>query len=362
MTNTLNVVQSNIQLKKQHITKKVQLQLSKLYTTFNNVTIAPHTVSFSQNDNKNYGENFDFIPNMFTQYIRTKMHFITTISTIVKNKHVNIHIYQENAYFKNKRHINNILKLINFMSLFSKPICSQYLDIHIYFTPFKKTLPTMDVPLSKHNINTGFTYACAKKNQIHIYRKEEWFKVLIHESIHAFGLDFSNIPNDSLSKFFHLGFDIKFSEAYCETLSIILQTFFLPHTGDFITHFKQHIYNETIFTLQQAAKILSFNNINVSHLIASKTHNKYTEETPVFSYFILKSINLYFIGDFLTLCMHVNNNIIHHDFNINEVIMFSNFIKDKSNNKKWFNDITLTQNIINKDKRVNKSLKFSLYG
>ena len=44
--------------------------------------------------------------------------------------------------------------------------------------------------LSPDIVNTGLTRRCATDNEVVIYRQEEWFKVLIHELIHGFGLDF----------------------------------------------------------------------------------------------------------------------------------------------------------------------------
>ena len=65
------------------------------------------------------------------------------------------------------------------------------MNIYIFLTDLKKKLPEhTGQEIGKINVNTGFTMTCRPKSNIVIYRKEEWFKVLIHETFHNFGLDF----------------------------------------------------------------------------------------------------------------------------------------------------------------------------
>ena len=56
-------------------------------------------------------------------------------------------------------------------------------------TTLHKFLPhNEEDEITKFNINSG--YASINEGTIVIFRKEEWFKVFIHESIHYFNLDF----------------------------------------------------------------------------------------------------------------------------------------------------------------------------
>ena len=50
------------------------------------------------------------------------------------------------------------------------------------------------------NINGGVSNVCVKNSlsEIVIFRREEWFKVLIHETFHNYGLDFSDLIINSL--------------------------------------------------------------------------------------------------------------------------------------------------------------------
>ena len=78
---------------------------------------------------------------------------------------------------------------------YAKTKCSHELKIYLYLTKLKKILPTNGGIIGQEHANTGYTMACKTDNEINIFREEEWFKVLIHESFHAFGLDFSELDN-----------------------------------------------------------------------------------------------------------------------------------------------------------------------
>jgi hypothetical protein len=361
MNNLFQHIENNINLKEHTLSKRTISNVSNMYTLFNSTKILPHNISLSRNIS--FGNHFNYIPGNFNTYIYNNMHFKSTITTRIKSKNINIHFFQEIKYFQNKQQIHRVLKLLNFLIGYSSSICSKNLDIYIYLTPFKKTLPINNqTQIKQINVNTGFTFACKGNNEIHIYRKEEWFKVFIHECIHAFGLDFSAIPDNTLNTFFKINSDLQLSEAYCETLTIIIQTFFIKHKGDFIEHFKSAIYNETLFTLTQSAKILNHNNTDLVTMMNSKTYNNYNEDTPIFSYFIIKSIYLYFINDFFELSIRLDKNILKNNFNNNDVALFSNLIKKKATHKKYLNDLHFVQSYIKRRKIIHNTLKFSFYG
>jgi hypothetical protein len=126
-------------------------------------------------------------------------------------------------YYKTYAH--RVFMWLHMVSLRSK--CVESLDIYIYLTPFKKELPeNKSEVIGPVNANTGYTYRCEKKNEIVIYREEEWFKVLIHETMHTFGNDFNTDAGDDkatatmayMKKLFSLpqGVDIRLSETYSE--------------------------------------------------------------------------------------------------------------------------------------------------
>ena len=68
-----------------------------------------------------------------------------------------------------------------------------------WMSPKELAYDWIQKPLVQSHVNSGYTYTCKENNEIVIYREEEWLKVLIHESFHAYGLDFSSFPHGSIS-------------------------------------------------------------------------------------------------------------------------------------------------------------------
>ena len=82
---------------------------------------------------------------------------------------------------------------------YSTKKCSNKLNIFLFFSKLEKTLPEYGEQMERHNLNNAFTYPCTDESELTIYRKEEWFKVFCHESMHNLGLDFSSM-DDTISK------------------------------------------------------------------------------------------------------------------------------------------------------------------
>ena len=116
--------------------------------------------------------------------------------------------------------------------------------------------------LGPNNVNTGYTTRCANGN-ITIYRSEEWFKVLIHESMHYLGLDFS-IENHDLKSVFPIDTDILLSECYAESWARILNVYFTsfyrkPNSKDeFMATCKKSMSIESKFSLVQCNNCLLY--------------------------------------------------------------------------------------------------------
>jgi len=235
------------------------------------------------------------------------------------------------SYYKAYAHrVFMWLHMISFHST-----CVDSLTIYIYLTPFKKMLPEnkSDV-ISPVNANTGYTYRCEKKNEIVIYREEEWFKVLLHETMHAFGNDF-NLDDETgsmthLTNIFSLPshVDIRLSETYSEIwarmMNVAFQTYFKNPPSlesrtakQFKKNFEFYLHLESIFSLYQCIKILDFMGVNYQILIGDSDNSKkmmrafYRENTHVFAYYVLTSILLHGNEDFLSWCIRHNGPGLH---------------------------------------------------
>jgi len=228
-----------------------------------------------------------------------------------------------------KTYARRVFMWLHMISLNSS--CVESLDIYIYLTPFKKRLPeNKSEVIGPVNANTGYTYRCEKKNEIVIYREEEWFKVLLHETIHAFGNDFDKEEEGynstmDLRKIFSLPqeINIRMSETYSEIwariMNVAFQTYFKNPPSlesrtakQFKKNFEMYLNLESVFSLYQCIKILDFMGVNYQVLIDESEHSRkmmrafYRENTHVFAYYVLTSILLHSHGDFLSWCIKNN--------------------------------------------------------
>lgn len=292
---------------------------------------------------------------------------IYNIELIERNMHIHFIVKDENelGLYNFDRMIHNINMIILFLSLYqSKGLnCSNELNIYIILTDRNKTISfneTNDNILTPNYINNAITTSCSLNGEILIYRKEELFKVLIHELFHNLGLDFSVINIEkikkSLREIFHLKSNYLLYESYCEVWGIFLHTFFY-------TYFKRHrniksmdknsnhkrekdiqlfrhdfefyLKDEILFSIFQSVKILYTQNLTYDIMISNKReyiqerNHRFREKTNAFSYYILKSIYFFYYNDFLTLCLNYNDSFLSTTKNINVLMNMILFVERK---------------------------------
>jgi len=201
---------------------------------------------------------------------------------------------------------------------YTSPDCSSHIHLYLYLTDHKKTLPTQTLTaVSQQHVNTAFTTGCQKKTEIHVYRQEEWFKVLIHESFHTLGLDFLAMDptilqegNRQLQTLFHVQIpDIRFYESYCEMSAEILNALFYCYMTNtqkkndaIIQNLHTCLTYESIFSLMQCVKILNHHGFVYDDFFKNpEKWRSYTESTQVFSYYVIKCIYMVHFTEFLEL-------------------------------------------------------------
>ena len=184
--------------------------------------------------------------------------------------------------------------------------CSKRLSVYILYAPDKKKLPkiryqTLDVI----HCNTAFTYSCITSNEIVIFRQEEWFKVLIHETIHAFGLDFGHTQFSDIQNLFsglvHCD-NVRSNEAFTETWAIMIHCVFKAFLEKKeIKTIDEYIQIEQRWSIQQCNKVLYHYGITYKGLIhgTDKFHYHESHSSP-FSYYILKCVLLIHADEFQT--------------------------------------------------------------
>lgn len=249
------------------------------------------------------------------------------------------------------------------------PACSNTLKVYLLLTDHKKQLPSSpEITMDEEHVNTAFTTACTKDTEIFLYRKEEWFKVFVHESFHSLGIDFSQMNMSEANKQFLQMFpgcdaamDVRPYEAYtefwAEIIHILFYVFLTPNSAKFLNDstkhritmktsggkhiFTKHNLNlspgtrknnslhkkrigsdsskhkwdmlqkeielEQAFSVFQCAKLLKFVRMDYRDLIESPNNNKkYMEKTNTFAYHVLKGLLITHLNKFVAWCVRNN--------------------------------------------------------
>jgi len=220
------------------------------------------------------------------------------------------------SYFN--RAIQQIYTWLHMVDPYAKTNCSQKVDIYIWFTNHHKKLPAKKGEIiGELNVNTAFTTSCNRDtSKIYIYRKEEWFKVLIHETFHNLGLDFSSFDSPhTLPKMFNVvpspSKGIRIYESYCETWGEIIFLFLSAYWSTKTKIECKRVANQLLhaqirFSAFQVSKILHHYDITYDELVDKTSHKHFKEDTPVLSYYIVKFIFLYHSVSFLDWCRQNN--------------------------------------------------------
>jgi len=204
--------------------------------------------------------------------------------------------------------------------------CSKEIDIFLYLSEERKSLPTVSCEtIDRIHVNTAFTTPCAPKTEINIYRDEEWFKVLIHESFHCFGFDFSEhssinaqVAAEILKKF-QIASEILIYETYSEIWAEIMNVIITVSIETHGTHLsfgsivESMLNKELFFSLFQCAKILDHFGMKYEDLYTKEKGmggKQYREKTSVFSYYFLKTILLFRCNEFLEWSIENNGETI----------------------------------------------------
>lgn len=355
----------------------------------------------SKNDNLNTDlfESHFISPSIKKQIIEFS-HYIE-IKTKIKNVTVSIYfILDKNQTLNNLNVFNDYTRDIIMWLIFAlneTQMKMKTLTFFIAFTDEKKKLPDNQfVNLSGDHCNSGVSYSCAENGEIFIFRTEEWFKVLIHETIHALCLDFARMSYHSLREniqsLYQIRSDFEVNEAYTEFwgewIMCFLYSFKISPKNytEFTVYFDFILQAQRNFSVYQSVKILNHMNLTYEDIIKNngKIQLGYKEETHVFSYYILKMVLFFFYDEFIAWCVKNNNKKIidgtmkkkkktgnktkkHHKINFlksNENIdKLFYFIKEKYSDKDLLSIIkTFEKHFLSKKfSEIKKTLKMTIF-
>lgn len=222
--------------------------------------------------------------------------------------------------------INFVLFIINILvKLNNKKINDLNIDIINY--NLNKTIPN-DGNFRYENINSGWSmlYFPEKlkdssvyiKSDIVIFRKEELYKVIIHELIHSFRIGNTSLNNDKINKLFPNEKTNDINEAIVESYACILNNIIYNMINN--NSVIKNIKKEQEYCLNKA--------IIINNIVKNKIQN-----TNVVSYYILKSLLLYDLTSYNKIKEFIKN-IENDEYIINKIFKHMNLLnKNLKQNK-----------------------------
>ena len=304
----------------------------------------------------------------FSLYERKiKIYFITETNDI----EANIDTY--NKYLK------SVAMWLYILNIYSSKECSKKISIYFYLTSLEKVLPRSNIfILDEINVNTAFTTTCPVDSEIVVFRKEEWFKVFIHETFHNFGLDFSMMNNNDITKcvldIFKVNSLVNGYEAYTEFWAEIINALFcsfyalkdINDVNEFLSNSELFINFEITYSLFQLTKTLDFMGLSYNDLYSNSKQsvivreNLYKEKTNVLSYYIIKTILLNNYQGFLSWCNSNNLSLLNFKKTTGNLNEFCLFIHKNYKKRELLNNIYQTHLFLSKIQRKKENYKYIL--
>jgi len=291
---------------------------------------------------------------------------------IVENDDIELHIQQYNKY------IETIATWLYILNIYASKECARNLTIYFYFTSLEKNLPQSNIHiLDEIHINTAFTTTCPSDSEIVVFRKEEWFKVFIHETFHNFGLDFSMMNNDIINQYilsiYKVNSEVNAYEAYTEFWAEIMNAIFCSYyattnddINEFLSNFEFYINFERTYSLFQLVKTLDFMGLQYKDLYSNTKQsiilreNLYKENTHVLSYYIIKTVLINNYQGFLSWCKLNNLSLLDFKKTIGNQKQFCKFIEKNYKIPSLLNGIHEANIFLSKIKKKKGNNKFIL--
>ena len=287
------------------------------------------------------------------------------------NKNIKLFFLIEEEDYKIKintynKYVDAIIMWLCILNQHASKECAESLVVYLYFTSLEKQLPSTNIAiLDETNVNTAFTTTCPKDSEIIIYRKEEWFKVFIHETFHNFGLDFSDMDNSQVNKcilnIFNVKSDVNLYESYTETWAEIMNALFCSfyelknknNLDEFILNSELLINLEKTHSFFQLVKTLNFMGLSYKDLYLKNNKSQilretlYKEKTNVLSYYVIKTVLLNNYESFLLWCKNNNLPILQFKKTIINQNEYCKLIEKNYKKKNMLENINYTEKFIN---------------
>jgi hypothetical protein len=334
-----------------------------------------HAIDDSLASPKPSRENYSYIPADFRTIIERDMTVHKHYQFSIAGRKISVVFYAsaEKSYPAKTwlKYLQKIFMWLFIANQYSSKKCSPVLMVYLYLTPLQKKMPeSKSVEIGRTHANTAFTTSCTKTTEIHLYREEEWFKVFIHETFHSLGLDFSMMDSTaadrSIKEIYGLNpslGDIRLYESYSEIWAEFIHTCIFvhfqmiksrgpenaKHLGGFDEKVRNHLCYEITFSMIQCVKILQHYDLHVRDIVVDDSKEnvleKYKETTPVFSYFFIKSLLMFYMNDFIEWTMihnHGSFDFLKTDGNIRSYV---DFIRKHRTGRDYSVQMALTESL-----------------
>jgi hypothetical protein len=365
-------------------TADIYLNKMKKNNSFYNIKIKEINNSKQIPKPKTFASNG--FPSDIRKYIDENIMIEIEYNIKLLDKNIKIYFLLEEGFNKDKdikkynKYIDNILLWLLIINDYASKECATELTIYIYLTNLKKEIPNSNITvLNEMHANTAFTMTCPLKAEIVIYRKEEWFKVLLHETFHNFGLDFSDMNTEAckseILNIFPVASEVNLYEAYAEFWAKIMNVLFCSYihlknknnVDDFLTSCENLINFEIKYSCFQMIKVLDFMDLNYKQLYQKGLKNEiarnnlYKEKTNILAYYIITFILLDNYGKFIEWCSNNNLSLLQFKKTLVNQMNFCKFISNNFRSKHLLDDIQCVELFYNKLLNNNINIKDQYY-
>jgi hypothetical protein len=323
----------NEECKKEIVKKFNNYYFMKLiYTLLDRATSSKINMEIYHNINEEISLDLsEFIPIHIKDYIIKQKYIYHKIIIEIGDKTFTIYVCTEKKI--NIKKIAYYLKIILYLCCVHSTHKETNFTFKLFLTDFSKIEPIIEVEPT--HINSGYTI---NHKTIIIFRKEELYKVFIHECFHLFCLDFSNIKDINYVEMFEPLFKIKSNfllfESFCEYWSRTINSAIVAyHTKlnitfkEFEISFQLNINVERCFSLLQMNHFLKSMKLSYEEIIEGKAIDKYREKTNGLCYYVLTGLLMYHFEQTMYWFIDNNETILNFTKDNKSIYLFFHFIK-----------------------------------
>jgi hypothetical protein len=304
--------------------------------------------------------NSSSFPEQIRKHIDELSLYELTYDFSLFDRRIKLHFVLEDANVIEKydKYVESIVMWMYILNEYGSKTCSSNFCVYFYLTSLEKKVPEANIDiLDRIHINTAFTTTCPRDSEIVIFRKEEWFKVFIHETFHNFALDFSDMNTEDCRKKMLSIFDVNsevnlyesYTEFWAEIMNALFCSFFMLRNksdiAQFLVYSNYFISLERNYSFFQLVKTLQFMNLSYKNLYSKTKKDSiirstfYKEKTSVLAYYVIKTILMNNYQSFLSWCSINNLSLIQFKKTTNNLNEFCNFIQNNYKSKLMIENI-----------------------